>query len=120
MNNRTRKITGWILMALPSLMLLFSGFLKISGNEMMVSSLSKIGFGSLISILGIAEWIFVILFFIPRTYKIGFLLILSYLGGAAAIEISEGRMPLALLLIALAWAGVYLKDKENFYTGKYS
>ena len=68
----------------------------------------------LILLFGIAEIIFAVLFLAPATYKAGFFLILSYLGGAAAVEISTGQPPVALVLIALTWMGVFLRDKKNF------
>ncbi|MBX3255130.1 MAG: DoxX family protein [Chitinophagaceae bacterium] len=114
MSNKTRSIIAIILMALPALMLTVSGIAKLSGSEAVVDGLTKMGFGPYIKLFGIAEIIFTVLFLVPATYKAGFFLILSYLGGAAAIEISTGKPPVALVLIALAWAGVFLRDKKNF------
>lgn len=114
MSNKTRKILSIIFLAIPSLMVVLSGVMKLSGSEEIVTGLSKIGYASLISTLGAAELIFVILLWIPKTWKIGFYFLLSYLGGAAAIEISGGKPVVALVLIALLWVGVYVKDKQMF------
>lgn len=99
---------------IPAAILLLSGFAKLSGAPEVVAGLSKLGYGPLIKVLGIAEFIFAALFLYPPTYKIGFYLILSYLGGAAAIEIAGGGPPAALLYIATAWAAVFIRDKYNF------
>ena len=118
MSIKTKKILSLIFMILPSLLLVFSGFGKLTGNEEVVTGLTKIGFGPYITLLGIAELVFVGLFLFPKTYKIGFYFILSYLGGAAAIEVSGGSFPIAFILIALAWIGVYFKDEQNFFPAK--
>lgn len=114
MSNKTKKILSVILLAIPSLMVVFSGIMKLSGSEQIVAGLSKIGYGPLIGILGAAELIFVALLWIPKTWKVGFFFLLSYLGGAAAIEVSGGQNAVALVLIALLWAGVYFKDNFMF------
>lgn len=114
MSSKTQKILAIIFMALPSFMLVMSGVMKIIGSEQVVAGMTKGGYGPYITIFGIAEIVFVILFWIPKTYKIGFYLIVSYLGGAAAVELGGGVNPVAFALIALTWVGFYLKDKSNF------
>ncbi|WP_259014243.1 hypothetical protein [Emticicia fluvialis] len=114
MSNKTKKILSIIFLAIPSFMLLVSGIMKITGAEQVVTALAKAGLGSYITAFGIAEVIFVILLWIPKTYKVGFYFILSYLGGAASIELAEGNNPIAFGLIALAWIGFFLKSEENF------
>ncbi|PLK43167.1 MULTISPECIES: DoxX family protein [unclassified Emticicia] len=114
MSNKTKKILSIIFLAIPSLLLLMSGVMKISGAEQVVTGLTKGGFGPYITAFGVAEIIFVILLWIPKTYKVGFYFILSYLGGAAAVELAGGQNPIAFGLIALAWIGFYFKSEENF------
>ncbi|MBX2921495.1 MAG: DoxX family protein [Chitinophagaceae bacterium] len=114
MSPKTKRILSTVIMVLPALMLAISGFAKLSGSEAVVNGLTKMGFGPYIKIFGIAEIIFAALFLIPATYKTGFFLILSYLGGAAAVEIATGQPPVGLVLITLAWIGVFLRDKKNF------
>jgi len=114
MSSKTKRIISVILLAIPSLMVLFSAIMKLTGSEQVVAGLSKIGYGSLISTLAIAEIVFVILLWIPATWKIGFLLLLSYLGGAAAIEVSGGKGSVALIFVVLLWAGAYFKENRLF------
>lgn len=114
MTNKAKNILSIILLAIPSFMVVFSGIMKISGNQNIVTGLSKIGYGSYISLLGIAELVFVALLWIPKTWKLGFLFLLSYLGGAAAIEVGQGKGSVALLFIALLWTGAYIKNKQLF------
>lgn len=114
MSSKTKKIVSIVIMVLPAIMLVVSGLAKLSDSEKVVNGLTQMGFGPYIKIFGLAEIIFAVLLFIPATYKTAFFLILSYLGGAAAVEIAAGQPPMGLLLIALAWIGVFLRDKKNF------
>lgn len=114
MSDKTRKIVAFIFILLPALLTAYSGFAKLTGNEMVVNGLTRMGYGSYIQLLGIAEIVFVVLLFIPKTYKLGFALLLSYWGGAAAMEVSTGQFPMALVLITFAWIGIYLKDRKMF------
>lgn len=114
MSPKTKRIIAVIIMALPAVMLVISGLTKLAGGEAVVNGLTRMGFGPYITIFGVAEIIFAALFLIPATYKTGFYFILSYLGGAAAVEIAAGQPPIGLLLITLAWIGVYIRDRKNF------
>ncbi|HEX5026645.1 MAG TPA: DoxX family protein [Agriterribacter sp.] len=116
MTKKTKKMASTILLVIPSFMVLLSGIMKISGNETVVNGLSQLGFGAYLYLLGIAEIIFVALLWIPKTWKLGFFLLLSYLGGAAAIEVAGGKGAVALMLIALLWAGIYVKNSAMFLT----
>lgn len=118
MSSKTQKWVSTGIMALPALIMVYSGIMKITHNEMMVESLGKVGFLPYITVVGVSELVFAILFMIPKTYKVGFFFVTSYLGGAAAIEIAEGRFPIAFVFIALAWIGVYLRDKNMFLVNK--
>lgn len=114
MSSKTRKIISTVIMVLPAVMLVFSGLVKLTGGEDVVNGLTKMGFGPYIKIFGLAEIVFAVLFLVPATYKTGFFLILSYLGGAAAVEIAAGQPPVGLVLITLAWIGVFIRDRKNF------
>ena len=115
MTNKTRNIISIIIGAVASLMVLMSAFMKISGNPEMTAGLTAGGFGPYIKIFGITELICLLLFFYPKTSKIGFYLLCSYLGGAMATEVSHGRPPMSALLLALFWISFFIKDKSNFF-----
>ena len=114
MSAKTTRIVSIVLMVLPSLMLIMSGVMKLIGAEQVVTGLTKIGLGSYISVLGIIELISVALFLYPKTYKIGFLLICCYLGGALSIELATAQPPSAAIFLTIVWIGVFLKDKLMF------
>ncbi len=101
-------------MGIPSLMLLMSAFMKLSGSEMMIQNLPKVGLGNYVTFLGVIELVSVTLFLFPKTRKIGFLLLCAYLGGALSIELAAGQPPTAAIILALIWVSVYLKDRFMF------
>lgn len=118
--NKTITIISWILIILPSLMLLMSAFMKLSGAEELVKAFTAMGALHLLPILGTIELVSVLLLLIPKTYKIGFLLVTAYLGGALATELLGGQAPVAAALLAVIWIGVFLRDKNIFLTGSNS
>lgn len=124
MSPKAKRIISVVLMIIPSLMLLMSAFMKLSGNKEIVDGMAKGGFGPYIIMLGIIELVSVALFLYPKTYKIGFLLLCCYLGGAFAVELASGQPPMAALLLVIIWIAVFLRDKlmflpaENLVAGK--
>ncbi|MBP8033089.1 MAG: DoxX family protein [Bacteroidia bacterium] len=116
MSTKTTRIVSIVLMVLPSLMLIMSAVMKLTGAEQVVRGLTKVGLGSYIALFGIIELISVALFLYPKTYKIGFLLICSYLGGALSIELATAQPPSAAIFLSIVWIAVFLKDKLMFLT----
>lgn len=114
MSTKAKKIISIVLMVLPSLMLVMSGVMKLMAAPEIVDALTKGGLGTYIKLLGIIELVSVALLWIPKTYKIGFLLLCCYLGGALSIELASAQPPTAAIFLVILWIGVYLKDKSVF------
>jgi hypothetical protein len=95
-------------------MLLMSAFMKLSGAEELVVAFNAMGLGKLLTVIGVIELIATALLLIPKTYKIGFLLINGYLGGAICMELAAGQFPVAAVLLSVIWIGVFLRDKAMF------
>ncbi len=114
MTNKTTRIISIVLMAIPSLMLVMSGVMKLIAAPQIVEGLGKMGLGSYITLLGIIELISVGLFVYPKTSRIGFLLLCCYLGGALSIELAAGKPPVAAILLVLLWVSVFLTNKAMF------
>lgn len=114
MTTKTKRIISIVLMIIPSLMLLMSSIMKLIGAEQVVTGLTKAGLGNFITLIGVIELLSVALFLYPKTYKIGFLLLCSYLGGAMCIEMAGGQPPMAAVFIAIIWISVFLRDKNMF------
>lgn len=114
MSQKTIRIISWTLMILPSLMLLMSAFMKLSGAEEIVQGMTAGGFGDYILLFGVIELAAVLLFLIPKTHNIGFLLLCCYLGGALAVELGSGQPPVAAVLLVVLWIAAFLRNKYVF------
>ncbi|MBC7861758.1 MAG: DoxX family protein [Bacteroidia bacterium] len=116
--SKTARIFSIILMIIPSLMLTMSAIMKLIGTKEVVEGLGKMGLGNYVFLFGVIEILSVALFLIPKTCKIGFLLLCSYLGGAMSIELASGQAPMAAVFIAVLWISVFLRDKAMFLPAK--
>jgi hypothetical protein len=112
--SKATRITAIVLKAIPSLMLVISGIMKLTHAQAIVEGFSKSSLIHFISLIGIIELVSVILFWIPKTAKLGFLLLCAYLGGAISIELAGGQFPGAALFLALIWISVFLSNREVF------
>ncbi len=112
MTNKTRNVVSIVVGALPAAMVLMSSIIKLTTDP---QPLIKAGFGPYIKPLGIIEIVLLILFFYPKTKRIGFYLLCSYLGGAFSVELTSGLPPLSLILLTLFWVSMFIKDKNNFF-----
>jgi hypothetical protein len=102
--------------ALPVMMLLFSGIMKLTRIDPVLEGFAKLGYpASLVLGIGIVEIACVVIYLIPRTAILGAILLTGYLGGAVATHVrigdplfSQALMP--FYLGVLAWGGIYLRD----------
>jgi hypothetical protein len=112
--SKTTRIVSIVLMAIPSALLVFSAAMKLGHAQAIAEGLGKAGLGNYITLIGLIELISVALFWVPKTSKIGFLLLCSYLGGALCIELAGGQPPMAAAFLALLWIAMFLRDKQMF------
>src|SRR5271168_5397848 len=112
MTNKKRNTVSIIVGAVPAAMVLMSAIIKLVSNP---EPLIKAGFGPYIKTLGIIEIALLILFFYPKTKKIGFYLLCSYLGGSFSAELAAGFPPISPILLTLFWVSMFIKDKNNFF-----
>ena len=103
-----------MLMAIPSAMIAMSAVMKLAGAEQMVQGLTKAGLGPYVQLLGVIELVSLGLFLFPKTYKVGFLLLCCYLGGALSIELAGGQPPTAAVFLAVIWISVFLRNRIMF------
>jgi len=110
---RGTRWAGRIVSAIPVLMLLLSGVLKIVGGSEMDRDCASFGYppGALIPI-GVTEVVCALLYVFPPTAALGAILVTGYLGGAVAthVRVSQPVFLAPALLGALAWLGLYLRD----------
>jgi len=108
---------GRIVSALPVLMLLFSGVMKLvkpagAGVE---EEFARLGYDKNVALgIGILEIACTVVYLIPRASVLGAILLTGYLGGAVATHVRVGdplfKPFMPTLFGALAWAGLYLRD----------
>ncbi|MEA5260891.1 DoxX family protein [Arcicella aquatica] len=120
--NKTTRIISIMLMAIPSIVLIMGGVMKIIGAEpeSVMQFLTKMGFGNYITALGVTELIIAGLFIYPKTNKIGFLLASCYFAGALCLDIAGGQVIASIIFLVILWIGMFLKHKEMFFTSSAS
>ena len=106
---------GRVVSALPVLLLLFSGVMKLMKPASVVEGFARYGYAEhLILILGLLEIGCTILYLIPRTAVLGAILVTAYLGGATAtnVRVADPSFLVTVVLGVLAWVGLYLRDER--------
>ena len=109
--SKTRKITGYTLSIIASLMLLMAGIAKIMKSEEMVKNFSQIpNFGDKVQLVGAIILVCLALYWIPKTSSVGFLLLCSFGGGMIVAEIVAGHMPIpGIMLSSMVYVGTILR-----------
>jgi uncharacterized membrane protein YphA (DoxX/SURF4 family) len=104
--------TGYVLSALPVLLLLFSGSMKFVKSPQLTEGFTHLGWpGEYALGLGVLELTCTILYAIPRTSVLGAILLTGYLGGAIATHVRIGEpVFMHIILGVLVWGGLYLRD----------
>jgi len=103
---------GRIMSALPVLMLLFSGVMKLMKPASVVEGFARLGYPESLAVgIGILEIGCTVVYLIPRSSILGAILLTAYLGGATATHVRIGEpfyMP--IVLGVLVWGGLLLRD----------
>ena len=99
--SKPRKIIGYLLSILPSLMVFMSGVVKFTQNATILVTLEKLGVEEHAVLIGVVEILCVILYWIPRTSNIGFFLFCSYAGGIIVGELVIGEIPMPGMVIGV-------------------
>jgi hypothetical protein len=119
MKRKVQNTIGWVLAGTAGLLIVTSRIAKLAGAAPIVEGLTKLGVGPYIPVLGTMELVFAALFLVPKTSKIGFLLIASYFAGALATDLSHGNTIVTpLVILVLVWVAAFLKKPEIFIDAK--
>jgi len=119
--SKKRKIAGYALSILPSLMIFMAGITKLMGAEEMVENFSKLtNWEDKMAFIGILELVILALYWIPKTMNFGFFLMLGFMGGALLAEvILTGGFPTpAVFVTVLFYVGTFLRKPTVFGFGK--
>jgi hypothetical protein len=107
--------TGRMVSALPVLMLLFSGVMKVMKPVPVVQGFAHYGYPErLILLIALLEIASTIVYVIPRTTVLGAILMTGYLGGATAtnVRVGDPSFIVTVILGILVWLGLYLRDQR--------
>jgi hypothetical protein len=109
--SKTRRIIGYALSIIPSLMILMAGIMKVIGNEGMLENMNKINnWGDKMLLIGLIELGALALYWIPKTMNIGFFLLASFGGGIIVAEVVGGDIPIpGIMVSSLLYAGTFLR-----------
>jgi len=117
-NSVSKKMVwaGRIVSALPILLLLLDGIMKLRKPESVVQGFIQLGYSpDLIVGIGIALIASTVLYAIPQTSVLGAILLTGYLGGAVASHLRAGQGPLMggpILVAVVVWLGLWLRDRR--------
>jgi hypothetical protein len=96
-------------------MLLLSASMKVSHKpDVMEMFTSHLGYpAGVLGALAFLEVACTVLYVVPRTAVLGAILLTGYLGGAVATHVRVGDpFAIPLVLGALLWAGLFLRDER--------
>ncbi|MCX2743305.1 hypothetical protein OO013_05480 [Mangrovivirga sp. M17] len=113
--SKIRRLSGLIISILPSLVLFFSGIMKLGGAEQLAGSLESINLLQYMEVIGVIEILVVIAYWVPRFSNIGFFLVCCFCGGIIVGELSMGNFPLpGLMVTTLFFIGTFLRKPGMF------
>ncbi len=105
---------GYIMAALPTVLLLMSGVMKVMNPSFVAEGFVRLGYAESVSLgIGIVELGCLALYLIPQTAVLGAILLTGYLGGATASHVRIGEpFHMAVLLGVSIWGSLYLRDER--------
>lgn len=107
--------TGRIITALPVLLLLMDGVMKLFKPAVVVNATMQLGYGqNAIVPIGMVLVVCTLIYLLPSTSVLGAILLTGYLGGAVAthVRVGGGAFPILFPVImgVLIWGGLYLRE----------
>ena len=114
-SSRAMVRAGWGLTGFVGLFLLIDGGARLAGFAPYVEGMTTFGYSaSLAPWVGLALLVCTIPMLIPRTAALGCILVTGYLGGATAtqVRVNDPWFLFPVVLGALAWLGLYLRDER--------
>ena len=111
MNCKKRKIAGYVLSGLVTFVFVATSVMKFTGRNVQMAEL--VGGQTTLSILGGLQLLFALLFWIPRTAIVGFLLMACYMAGAMATHlVIKESFVLQTGIETLIWVAGFVRFPE--------
>ncbi|HKW24411.1 MAG TPA: DoxX family protein [Terriglobales bacterium] len=104
---------GRIISAIPAVILLFGGIMKLAGLPSVAQGFAQYGYQARsIPVVGILEVACTVVYLVPRTAVLGAILMTGLLGGAIAsnVRINNPAFVAPLILGLPVWGGLYFRD----------
>jgi DoxX-like family len=115
MKQKRKNILNWFPSVIVGFLISVSACMKLASMPQLVEVYTRTGLLEYMKILAVAELLFVAAFLIPRTMKLGFLLLTAYFGGAMAVELSHGNIFIfPAIILTLIWIAAFLRDPYIF------
>lgn len=121
MKTRIGIIIGWTCTILVSAMTIFSGIMQLLPltDPTAIDMVTRLGILDITIPLGITKLILALLYLIPRTSTVGFVLLVGYYAGAIATNITHNftfaeYVPLVIVLVVMT-IGAYFRNPELLY-----
>lgn len=114
-----RRWIGRVVTALPALFLVFDATIKVAHLGPVSEAFARMQIPDrLAPAIGILELVLLLLHLVPRTARIGLVLLTGFLGGAVALHLRLGDPLVSHTLFpiyvgALLWLGLLLRDEAT-------
>jgi hypothetical protein len=113
MKLKSKGIIKWTPTVIVSIIIIFSGLMKLIGLPQLVEIYARIGLLPSMKLLGATELILVTIFILNRTMRLGFLLLTAWFGGAIAVELSHGNAFIfPAVILTILWIAAFLRDRS--------
>lgn len=110
------EIVNWVLVIALAAMIILSGIMKLVKNQKITEALTAAGAEKYISLFGIAEILFALLFIYPSTRNAGFILLICYFSGALAADLTHKKPVIApLVFLILLFVTQYMYNPAIFF-----
>ncbi len=110
--SKQRKSIGWVVTILAVLMPTWGVIGKFTNSEMQ-GHMTSLGYGDWLNTIAIGELIAVVLFILPKTGKIGILLMSALMGGAIAAHMGHNEtFTMQSMVLILSWTAAFIRYPE--------
>ncbi len=110
--SKTQRVAGYVLSILFSFQIVMAGIMKLVDAVPIVENMNAItNWGDKTLFIGILELALLILYWMPKTMKLGFYLMCSFAGGIIVAEVVAGKPPVVGIITAiLLYTGTILRN----------
>lgn len=106
-----QRIIGYILSILFSFQIIMAGIMKLIASPEMTKNMATLGpMNDNMLLVGAGELILLVLYWLPKTHKLGFYLMCSFVGGIIATEIIAARpLSIGISTAVMLYAGTIMR-----------